>query len=116
MLVIEQLLGRAGDLSRRSTGSRCGRAWTSTACGATAPSNRARPCCATPPAAACPCTSTGATSRSWCCPAGRVDDRRRYDAGTLFVSAPGTRHAVISPEGCVVLAVWAGGVESSRRR
>ena len=38
------------------------------------------------------------------------DDGRRYEAGTLFVHAPGTRHAVVSPEGCVVLAVWAGGV------
>ena len=38
------------------------------------------------------------------------DDRRRYEAGTLYISAPGTRHAVVSPEGCVVLAVWAGGV------
>jgi anti-sigma factor ChrR (cupin superfamily) len=40
----------------------------------------------------------------------QVDGHRRYDAGTLFVNAPGTRHAVLSPEGCVVLAVWHGGV------
>jgi anti-sigma factor ChrR (cupin superfamily) len=38
------------------------------------------------------------------------DERRRYEAGTLTVHPPGTRHAVVSPEGCVVLAVWAGGV------
>lgn len=41
----------------------------------------------------------------------QVDERRRYDAGTLFVHPPGTRHAVSAPEGCVVLAVWEGGVE-----
>ena len=38
------------------------------------------------------------------------DERRRYDAGTLFVHAPGTRHTVVSPDGCLVLALWHGGV------
>ena len=26
--------------------------------------------------------------------------------GSLMISPPGTRHAIASPEGCVVLAVW----------
>jgi anti-sigma factor ChrR (cupin superfamily) len=34
------------------------------------------------------------------------DERGVYQAGTLLVSFPGTRHSVASPEGCVVLAVW----------
>jgi anti-sigma factor ChrR (cupin superfamily) len=41
----------------------------------------------------------------------QADERRRYDAGTLFVHPPGTRHEVVSPEGCLVLAVWQAGVE-----
>jgi anti-sigma factor ChrR (cupin superfamily) len=31
-----------------------------------------------------------------------------YPAGTLLVSPSGSRHAVVSDEGCLVLAIWAG--------
>jgi anti-sigma factor ChrR (cupin superfamily) len=31
-----------------------------------------------------------------------------YPAGTLLVSPPGSRHAVTSDDGCLVLAIWAG--------
>ena len=34
------------------------------------------------------------------------DDRGRYPAGSLLVSQPGSGHAVRSPDGCVVLAIW----------
>jgi anti-sigma factor ChrR (cupin superfamily) len=34
------------------------------------------------------------------------DERGAYRAGTLLVNLPGSEHAVESPEGCVVLAVW----------
>lgn len=34
------------------------------------------------------------------------DEHGRYPAGTLLVNPPGTTHAVASPEGCVVLAIW----------
>lgn len=34
------------------------------------------------------------------------DGIRRSEEGSLMISAPGTRHAIESPEGCVVLAVW----------
>lgn len=36
-----------------------------------------------------------------------------YPAGTLLVSPPGSRHAVTSDEGCLVLAIWAGPLEFS---
>ena len=39
------------------------------------------------------------------------DERGVYQAGTLLVSFPGTRHSVASPEGCVVLAVWEAPVQ-----
>lgn len=29
-----------------------------------------------------------------------------HGEGTLMISAPGTRHAIDSAEGCVVLAIW----------
>jgi anti-sigma factor ChrR (cupin superfamily) len=29
-----------------------------------------------------------------------------YGEGALMISAPGTRHAITSAEGCVVLALW----------
>jgi anti-sigma factor ChrR (cupin superfamily) len=35
------------------------------------------------------------------------DDRGIYPAGTHVVNVPGSSHAVASPEGCVVLVVWA---------
>jgi anti-sigma factor ChrR (cupin superfamily) len=34
------------------------------------------------------------------------DDRGSYSAGAHVVNPPGSDHAVESPEGCVVLAVW----------
>jgi anti-sigma factor ChrR (cupin superfamily) len=34
------------------------------------------------------------------------DGTTRYAEGALMISAPHTRHAITSPEGCVVLAVW----------
>ena len=34
-----------------------------------------------------------------------------YAAGTLLVSPPGSRHAVVSDAGCVVLAIWSGPLE-----
>ena len=34
------------------------------------------------------------------------DERGRYGAGTVVVNLPGTRHSVVSEEGCVVLAIW----------
>ncbi len=37
----------------------------------------------------------------------QVDDKGTYAAGTLVVNPPGTRHTVSSPEGCIVLAIWA---------
>lgn len=37
----------------------------------------------------------------------QIDDNGTYEAGTLVVNPPGTRHTVSSPEGCIVLAIWA---------
>lgn len=34
------------------------------------------------------------------------DGTTRYAEGALMISAPGTRHAIKSDEGCVVLAIW----------
>jgi anti-sigma factor ChrR (cupin superfamily) len=34
------------------------------------------------------------------------DGTMRHGEGSLMISAPGTRHAINSEEGCVVLAVW----------
>lgn len=34
------------------------------------------------------------------------DDAGRYAAGTLLISPPGSRHAIASPQGCLVLAIW----------
>lgn len=34
------------------------------------------------------------------------DVRGRYPPGTLVVNPPGSRHAVRSVEGCIVLAIW----------
>ena len=34
------------------------------------------------------------------------DERGCYPAGTLLVNPPGSRHAVRSAGGCVVLAIW----------
>lgn len=34
------------------------------------------------------------------------DGTVRHGEGALMISAPGTRHAIRSEEGCVVLAIW----------
>ncbi|MEZ5933664.1 MAG: cupin domain-containing protein [Alphaproteobacteria bacterium] len=34
------------------------------------------------------------------------DEFGRYEEGALVVNAPGTRHSVRSPEGCVALLIW----------
>jgi anti-sigma factor ChrR (cupin superfamily) len=34
------------------------------------------------------------------------DERGRYEAGTMVINPPGTRHNVRSTDGCVVLAIW----------
>ena len=34
------------------------------------------------------------------------DDSGRYAAGSLVINPPGSSHAVVSEEGCVVLVVW----------
>ncbi|WP_339802390.1 cupin domain-containing protein [uncultured Marinobacter sp.] len=39
------------------------------------------------------------------------DENGHYDAGTLLISPKGTSHAIASPEGCIVLAVWSDGLE-----
>lgn len=39
------------------------------------------------------------------------DENGVYEAGTLLVSPPGTRHAVVSDAGCLVLAIWAGPLD-----
>jgi anti-sigma factor ChrR (cupin superfamily) len=36
----------------------------------------------------------------------QTDERGTHRAGTFVVNPPGSRHAVESAEGCVVLAVW----------
>ena len=37
----------------------------------------------------------------------QTDENGTYGAGTLVVNPPGTRHTVSSPDGCIVLAIWA---------
>jgi anti-sigma factor ChrR (cupin superfamily) len=36
----------------------------------------------------------------------QIDDNGEHLAGTLLIHAPGTSHAITSPNGCIVLAVW----------
>lgn len=36
----------------------------------------------------------------------QIDDNGEHGVGTLLIHAPGTTHAIASPEGCIVLAVW----------
>jgi anti-sigma factor ChrR (cupin superfamily) len=36
----------------------------------------------------------------------QIDDVGEHHAGTLLIHPPGTHHAIRSPEGCIVLAVW----------
>ncbi|MBO6781840.1 MAG: cupin domain-containing protein [Alphaproteobacteria bacterium] len=37
---------------------------------------------------------------------GQTDDRGHYTAGTALISPPGTDHAIVSEEGCIVLAIY----------
>jgi anti-sigma factor ChrR (cupin superfamily) len=39
------------------------------------------------------------------------DEHREYLAGTLMVSPPQSNHAISSPNGCIVLAIWQSPVE-----
>ena len=43
------------------------------------------------------------------------DENGVYTAGTLLVSPPGSRHAVTSDTGCLVLAIWAGALDFGSR-
>jgi anti-sigma factor ChrR (cupin superfamily) len=36
----------------------------------------------------------------------QTDDNGEHAAGTLVIHPPGTNHAIASPNGCIVLAVW----------
>lgn len=37
---------------------------------------------------------------------GQADETREYQRGDFTVQPPGSRHRVVSAEGCVVLAIW----------
>ena len=39
------------------------------------------------------------------------DENGVYPAGTLLMSPSGSRHAVVSDDGCLVLAIWAGPLD-----
>jgi anti-sigma factor ChrR (cupin superfamily) len=39
------------------------------------------------------------------------DDGGRYGKGTVVVNPPGSKHAVTSPEGCIVFVTWELPVE-----
>ena len=41
----------------------------------------------------------------------QCDEHREYGAGTLVISAPQSKHAITSPNGCIVLAIWQSPVE-----
>jgi anti-sigma factor ChrR (cupin superfamily) len=34
------------------------------------------------------------------------DQNGHYGPGTMIINPPGTRHAVFSPDGCLVFAIW----------
>ncbi len=36
----------------------------------------------------------------------QVDGHRVYPAGSFVINAPGSHHAVTSPDGCLVLVIW----------
>jgi anti-sigma factor ChrR (cupin superfamily) len=44
------------------------------------------------------------------------DEYGPYEAGTLLVSPPGSRHTVTSDDGCLVLAIWAGPLDFDAAR
>lgn len=37
---------------------------------------------------------------------GQTDDNGHLETGTLLISPPGTHHAIVSHEGCIVLAIY----------
>ncbi len=41
----------------------------------------------------------------------QIDDDGEHPAGTLLIHAPGSCHAIVSPDGCIVLAIWEKGVQ-----
>jgi anti-sigma factor ChrR (cupin superfamily) len=41
----------------------------------------------------------------------QVDERGRYGKGMLVVNSPGSQHAVLSPDGCIVFVTWELPVE-----
>jgi len=44
---------------------------------------------------------------------GQTDDRGHYSAGTVLISPPGSDHAIISEEGCLILAIYQSQVSFS---
>jgi len=36
----------------------------------------------------------------------QIDDNGEHPVGTLLIHPPGTSHAIHSPQGCTVLAIW----------
>jgi anti-sigma factor ChrR (cupin superfamily) len=40
----------------------------------------------------------------------QADENGRLTAGSLMINPPGTRHSIVSEEGCVVLAIYASRV------
>ena len=42
---------------------------------------------------------------------GQTDDNGHLQTGTLLISPPGTDHAIVSYEGCIVLAIYETPVE-----
>ncbi len=41
----------------------------------------------------------------------QTDERGTYGRGTCVMNPPGSTHAVSSPEGCLVLAIWSRPIE-----
>ncbi len=41
----------------------------------------------------------------------QVDEHGSYGKGTVVVNPPGSHHAVVSPEGCIVFVTWELPVE-----
>ncbi|MBD2110120.1 cupin domain-containing protein [Nodosilinea sp. FACHB-13] len=41
----------------------------------------------------------------------QTDENGTYGVGTLVVNPPDTHHTVSSPDGCIVLAIWAKPIE-----
>lgn len=58
------------------------------------------------PGAAVPLHEHGGWEHILVLAGGQSDGTTRHGEGSLMISAPGTRHAIMSAEGCVVLAIW----------